>query len=267
MERVTENLTKFATELQFSDLPQEIIHETKYVLLDSIGAMILGQSTEAGKIALEVARRLGGPAESSVIGTSDKLSCTNAAFANAQLMNAIDYDAISMVHDVPYLISPPLALAETVRTSGKNLLVSIALALEISKRISLATPTFLGMSASAFGAAAGAARILNLGKEKTPHAIGLAGYLCPPDTMAKWTGIHPSPMAHYGLPGWGANAGVVAALLAQKGFTGDTQVFEGELCYWRYTGKTEWNSDTVIDDLGKTWMSKGIIFKPWPCGL
>ncbi len=267
MDTITEELAKFVTELKFSDLPQEMVHDAKFVLLDSIGAMILGHSTVVGKIALEVARRLGGPPESSVIGSNDRLSCANAAFANAQLMNAIDYDAVSVVHDVPYLLPAPLALAETVPTSGENLLVAIALAHEISKRVSSATPTLLGMSAAAFGAAAGAARILNLNKEKTAHAIALGGYICPPDTMAKWTGVHPSPMAHYGLPGWGAQAGVTATLLAEKGFTGDTKVFEGEYCYWRYTGKTKWNSELVLESLGKTWMSQGIIFKPWPIGL
>lgn len=267
MDKVTEKLAKFVTELKFSDLPEEIVHNAKYVLLDSIGCTILGLSTEVGKISLELARRLGGPRESSIIGTSDRLSCTNAAFANAQLMNAIDYDAVSAVHDVSYLVPASLALAETVHASGKDLLLAIALAHEISKRITLATPAIMGMSASTFGIAASAGKMLNFNQEKMAHAIGLAGYVCPPDTMAKWTEVHPSPMAKYGIAGWGAQAGVTIALLADMGFTGDTRVFEGENCYWRYTGKTKWNIDSTIEGLGKTWLSRQILFKPYPCGM
>ena len=66
----------------------------------------------------------------------------------------------------------------------------------------------------------------------------------------------------------GEQAVVVAGKPAHEtGHEAGTKVFEGEYCYWRYTGKTKWNSEIVLEDLGKTWMSQGIIFKPWPIGL
>ncbi len=63
MESAMEALVRFATKTSFEDLPEEVVHETKRILLDSIGSALVGTSVGKGKIAVEVARHLGGPAE------------------------------------------------------------------------------------------------------------------------------------------------------------------------------------------------------------
>ena len=287
MGEFTEKLVDFVTETQFKDLPEDVVHEAKRVLLDSIGCAILGHLTDMGRISVEFVKGLGGPPESIIIGTNHKVSCVGAAFANGQLINAQEYDAISGNHDVPILIAASLALVENKRTSGRNLILAIVLGLEISKRILLATSevdkcsrqiatitgyspyAFVasrGLSASTFGAAVGAGKILNLNREKIAHAIGIAGYTCLPDTMQKWCYVTPMKMPKYGPPGWGAQAGVTSALLAELGFNGDTEVFDGEYGYWRYTGKAGWNADLVLKDLGREWLSRGIMYKSYPAG-
>jgi 2-methylcitrate dehydratase PrpD len=95
---------RFVVGIKFEDLPEDVVYETKRVLLDSIGCAIAGITSDKGKISIQLARRLGGPPESSIIGIGDKVSCSNAAFANGELINALDYDAI--YHIPPFVIPP-----------------------------------------------------------------------------------------------------------------------------------------------------------------
>lgn len=91
---LTDVLAIFAFETKFENLPGTVVHEAKRILLDSIGCALAGISTDKGKIAVQLAERLGGPSESSIIGRGDKVSCNSAAFTNGELINALDYDTI-----------------------------------------------------------------------------------------------------------------------------------------------------------------------------
>ena len=288
MGSVTEEIANFVNKTQLVDLPEYVTHEMKRVLLDSIGCALAGHSTDRGEIVTGLARKLGGPSESTVIGTNDKVSCANAAFANGELMNALDFDAISSAgrHDVPTLVAAVLSLGESVNASGEALILATALALEISGRLKsavlgihapapkgskdqMAWPAVNGYSTASLAAAAGAARLLNLNPEQVAHAIGIAGYICPPSTMRKWGETTPVSMVKYGPPGWGSQAGVTAVLLAHMGYTGDTDLFDGEYGFWRYTGKEkgQWNMDKVTKGLGKRWLCHKINYKQYPSGL
>jgi len=286
MGETVEGLGEFVSRVQFNDLPKYVVHEMKRVIMDSIGCGIAGHMAEKGKIAAELAKKLSGLHEATILGTEEKGSCAHAAFANGELINALDYDAISSMggHDVPALVSAILASGELVAASGKDLILATALALEISQRLKSATggvhtpapgghrivwPAVYGYSASVLAAAAGAGRLLNLDKGQVANAIGIAGYICPPSTFMKFLHTTPVRMAKYGPAGWGAQAGVTAALLAEMGYTGDTKLFEGEHSFWRYTGKGEgeWDMEGVMEGLGTSWTCHQIQYKQYPAGL
>ena len=284
MERITEKLAEFAAETKFGDLPGDVIHEMKRLLLDTIGCALGGISTEKGSIAVDLARRLGGPSESTIIGKGDKVSCTNAAWANGQLSNALDFDALGAGHDTPFVIPSSLATAEFTRASGEDLILAIAIGLEVGRRITrvspsnyppvadgpdkgkIAWPPVFGYTASTFGAAVSAAKILNLNQERIAYATAIAGYLCAPDVFRKWSDTAPIRMTKQGLFGWGAQAGVTSALLADMGYTGDTDLFQGPYCFWRYTGKEKWNTEHMLEGLGTEWGCHRISYKFYPMG-
>lgn len=290
MKGITEKLVRFITETQFSDLPQDKVHEIKRLLLDSIGCCIEGLAGEIGSIAVDLARRLGGPRESTIIGTSDKVSCTNAAFANGETMNAHDYDTLGAIHDTCTVVPAPLALVESVRDSGKDLVLALALGQEISTRILVAVggaepglgvvqfpipsgpdrgkiqfPLVCGTVCATLGAVTAAGKILNLNQEKMTNAIGIAGCITPPNIASKWMVTTPAQMTKYGVCGWGAQAGVTAALLADMGFTGDPDVFAGERGFWKFTGAEEWVAERAVADLGTKWLHK-VTYKRYPAG-
>src|SRR5512139_2253029 len=90
-----EAIGKFVVSAKWQDLPNPVVHETKRLLLDSIGCGLTGISVDPGKMIIALARRLGGPAEASIIGVGDKVSVSAAVLANGQLINATDFDAFA----------------------------------------------------------------------------------------------------------------------------------------------------------------------------
>ena len=95
---VTDKILDFAeTYGNYENLPPEVIHEVKMLLLDGIGNALAGIASDKGKIGVEMAHQIGGNPVSSVIGTGGKVSAPIAAFANAELLNGLDMDPIPQI--------------------------------------------------------------------------------------------------------------------------------------------------------------------------
>lgn len=265
MAGIATELASFVEKTTFNELPEHLVDQMKLLVLDAIGCAVRGHSTDCGRISAELARKLGGNAGSTIMGTPDKVAATNAAFANGQLISALDYHPMGTSHDAPAIAAAALSMLEMTQNTGKDLILSILLGLEITRRITYAAE-FQGISSSIFGATVSAGKLLHLNQEKLANAIGLAGFITIPDTLMKYISTHPSQMVKYGPTGWIAQAGVTAALLADMGFTGDTDLFEGEKNYWRFTGKTKSNASGVTANLGKQWETH-VEFKLYPGGI
>jgi len=114
MEQVLQGLAKFSSELRYEDLPDSVIRETKRMLLDSVGVSFAAHAVDKGRICTEISQRLGGAPEATIIGARGKVSASNAALANGELINALDYDALFIPggHVAPYVVPAILAMAE-----------------------------------------------------------------------------------------------------------------------------------------------------------
>ncbi len=287
MDAITPKLAQFAAKTRFEDLPDSVVLEAKLVLLDCIGCALAGLETSKGKLSVQLARRLAGPLESTVIGVGGKVAAANAAFANGELINALDYDvgATPPGHSSPCVIPAGLALAEAVGASGRELIAAIAIGHEISARLGAVLSDLIeypesgpvlspvhGYSMHAFGAAASGARVLKLDGERMGWALGIAGYNAPVPAMIKFCKTTPLAMTKYASTGWISHVGVSAALLAEMGYTGDSTVLDGDYGFWRYTAsdREKWDPQKVIDGLGKQWHfdRPSVFYKQYPaCGL
>jgi len=279
MGSITDKMAKFATQVQFTDLPEKVSHEMKRVILDSIGCAIVGSPTEKGSIAAKLATKLGGPLESTIIGTKDRVSSANAAFANGESIHAVDWDSTGPGgHDTPSLIGSALAIAESCGVSGKDLILAVALSYETTARLASITigaaprpgkgdmhwSPLVGQSGYTIAAAVSAGKILNLDQQKMANAIGIAGCICPVSMSRNMFQHPPFRMTRYGAAGPAAQAGITSALLAEMGYTGDTELFDGEYSFWRYTGLVP-RGEEVLSDLGVEWYSTRITYKLYPC--
>lgn len=215
----TNEMVDFVMRTRFEDLPKEVVHESKLVILDSIGIALAGIKSEKGRYGITLAKKFGGPPESAVLGTNTRVSCGAAAFANGELMNALDWDAFPLpTHAPPVVIPPLLAMGENTEASGKDLILGVALGFELSRRLGIAIRgpklTFDTAEGSEAGkivdtkysvsaiicpvvaTSAGVSRLMKFGREKTSNAIGLGGHFGP-FPQAKWKIMSPGPMTKY----------------------------------------------------------------------
>ena len=281
MATLVQKLVEFGYGSTFDSLPQEVVSESKRLLLDSLGCALGAVTVEKGRRAIAVAKEMTGPAEASVIGIGEKLPAASAAFANGELINALDYDSLITPpgHVVPYVIPAILAMAEKMRRSGKDLIAAIAVAHEVSARFGSAMgyyrdvkpgekinfPAVSGFSSTIFGGTLGTAMLCGLIADEAAFALGLAGHISPVQSLAKWGRTLPGSDDKYLLSGWISQAELLAVLLAEKGYRGDIEVLEGEYGFWRFVGASGWNPDALTNALGSDWrFPKTTIYKPWP---
>jgi 2-methylcitrate dehydratase PrpD len=281
MDSVLQELVSFVIQTKYEELPAPVVQEAKYLLLDSIGCALAAISTDPGKMAIALAKRLGGPSESSIIGLGDKVSCSNAVLVNGQLINVLDYEPIMPGgHVPPYVIPPALAMAESAGASGKDLILATVLGYEVAARLTRGVPSFIyffdpgthnfkwaprwGHPFCSFGAAVGAGKLLKLNETEMSNSFGIAGHLCQVLTNVEFSVSEHRPMTKYGVPGWQNTGGVIAVLLAQMGFTGDTTLFDPDYGMWKFCGFEKWDPRPITQDLGKTWIFTNTQYKPYP---
>lgn len=278
MVAVTPKLIRFVQEATFASLPSQMVHVTKRGLVDAIACAFAGSRADRGAIAVRLAKRFGGSPESSVIGVAGKLSCVHAAFANGELVNALDFDATP--HSPPNVIPPLLAVAEMKRLPGSALIAAVTAAHEVAWRLNAAlsaynssyiekgtSPDVFGNSNEAvLGAALGVGMLLGLDASRLANALGIAAYCCSLPVGKDWHDTRPpKPMIKYAPTGWLCNAAVMAGLQAEEGCTGNPAVLDGAYGFPRFYGAARWDSDSVLRDLGSHWVSADFQFKPYAC--
>jgi 2-methylcitrate dehydratase PrpD len=229
----TQIMARYIINLRYEDIPERNLSDMKMLLLDYLGVALGGARTASGEIAARFARDLGEKGESTIIGYGYRVSAHSAAFCNAISSHSIeldDVDSLALFHFSPTTFSGALAMAEREETSGKNFLTAVVAGCDIVARLSgVLNPSLRNRgfhttsTCGIFGVAAATGKILGLDEEKQTSALGLAG--------AQASGL----MEMYGTsmqkrfnPGPVARGGVVAALLAQRGFTGAETILEGE---------------------------------------
>lgn len=274
---VTRLMAEFSANLKYDDLPDHVVHEIKRLLLDTVACGLGGHLLAKGRLALEFAREEGGTPQATVVGCRNKFPASMAAFVNGELMNALDYCVLQPpAHVAPFVIPPALAMAEVRNVAGRELIVALAVAHELSCRVAdslgnlRATPGGLplrsfGVGCTQFGATAGAARVMLLDPQRMAHALGLAGYHAPIASHVKYNQTIHVGLAKYGPSGWTAQAGIVTARLAEKGYRGDDTVLDGDYGFWAMNGSPSCDWDKLTAGLGETWSFEAIGYKYWPC--
>lgn len=282
LEGITEKIVNFTINTKFDDLPQETVNAVNRMVLDSIGCALAGPIVERSKLAIELVEEFGGYPRASVIG-AHRTSLDLAAFANGELINALDYDYIGPLfpHVCPFVTPPCLAIGEEVHASGKEFILALALAHEIGGRIGLSlTPGKIlkkeppyyeewprsSQAYTFFGGVAGAGKLLGLNAKKMSNAFGIAGASAPVPSEAKNSqNSGPKIMLKYNSwSGWASQLATVAALLANKGFTGDTTILDGELGFWKMIAAPSFKVDTLLGGLGEVWHVADIGYKFYP---
>ncbi|SAL54689.1 MmgE/PrpD [Caballeronia udeis] len=291
MSNVTRKFADFTTSLRFEDLPADVVHEAKRMILDVIGCGLGGINHEIGRIALEYVNEMRGAAEATVIGTGRKLPRLNAVYANSRIANALDMDDtyLGSGHFANGAVAASLALCEHGGGSGKDFITSFVAGYEIAGVVAAALvcqdihPTgsatvvedgkrryakwFSPAALVAASSAGSSIKGLGLDAERAYHALCITGGNTPIGTIRKWTETaKPLPTFKYCDTGWCAQIGLSAALLAQKGSTGLEDMYDGDMGVLAGLGVSPDFLDfsSIANELGKTWHLMKTSYKGWP---
>ena len=271
---VARRLARFVARVSLDDVPPAVVAKATLLALDTLGSCLASSRQDFGRAVTQAAERLGGAPESAVIGSKARVGAASAVLANGTLAHGLDFDDTredAIVHTGCVAVTTALAVGEAVEASGRATLEAMIAGVEVMCRVGLAVPGRFharhyhptALTAS-FAAAATAGRLYGVTLDQQVHAFGICGsqaggvieYL----VDGSWTKrLH---------PGWGAHAGITAALLAGAGFTGPETVLEGEHGFYAAFagGHDPERLETLVASLGSTWELAALTFKPYPCG-
>jgi 2-methylcitrate dehydratase PrpD len=291
-------LADWVSQATFDDLPDDVVEATKLRMLDVVGLALAGSGTAFGRSTRAAAVALSPPGSCHVFGTGEAVGPGTAAFTNAALAQALEFDDThneSIVHMSSPSVAAALAMAEArvnqvrlkpdttyeVRlkpdttyddgpVTGRDLLLAIAIGNEISCRVGCVAPGQFhkrGLHPTAlfapFGVAFAAGKILGLDREALASAAGIAGSSAA-GLLECWADGTQTKFLHSGSA---AQSGITAALLAANGATGPARVFEGRFGLFAshlQDPAIPKDFDRLAGDLGVRWESRNSSFKPYP---
>jgi 2-methylcitrate dehydratase PrpD len=261
---VTGDLADFVVGTTAEAVPPSVLDRARLCALDWFGCALGGCRDPLVRAIAETAEALGGSDQATVVGWGGRTALTHAALINGAAANALDYDDMHVGlfgHPSGPVLAAALAVAEWEGATGADLLLAAVLGIDVACRLGNAVNPehyYHGWHATGtlghFGAAAACAKLMGLSAEQTRHALGLAG--------AQAAGIRQAlgTMARPFHTGKAAANGILAALLAQRGFTGPGAVIEGPdgfmACF-----APGWRPAAVTRDLGKTFEVDRVLFK------
>jgi 2-methylcitrate dehydratase PrpD len=266
---LTAKVSEFVTETHFEHIPPQALETAKIALLDSLGVALAGSRETSAKICAEIVRQEEARQEAVVIGQGFRSSALQAAFVNGTAVHALDYDySISRGGQPAAAIFPALfSLSEPLRAGGRQLLEAYVVGFEVTAKMagSLVDSSEDGWHApgilGSFGASVACAKLLRLNAMQVRMALGIAvsmagGVICNFGTMTK-------PL-HAGL---GARNGVLAAKLAQAGYTANAQALEGKMGFYGVFYRGSPVNFEPLAELGASYdlVTHGIKIKPYPC--
>ncbi|MGE5305200.1 MAG: MmgE/PrpD family protein [Alphaproteobacteria bacterium] len=266
----TEKIARFIVETSYRNIPRNAVEKAKRTALDCIGAALGGIGEPVSQAITGYVTKPGGPSQTSVFGTGIKVSVPDGALANGSIAHALDYDDCGMKIGHPSVTVLPavLSLGEHLGASGREILTAYILGLEVEGKLALHADFKLMQARlnhqswyGSVGAAAACAKLLRLDVAKTRMALGIgANFAC---GLSANHGSMVAPMA----AGNACRNGVIAALMAQEGFTANPDIIEAKNGFYdTLVGPDHYDAERMAESLGDPFYieSPGIGLKKYP---
>ncbi len=266
---ISRQIARYAVNLKYEDLPDEVIEQTKRFIYDSIGCAIGSMKTKDVNIIRDIYLEMGGTPEATVFGFGDKIPAVNAALVNSLMIRALDFNDIYWKEDPSHpsdIIPAALSLAEKVNASMKDVIVAVVLAYEFEQRLcewgkpGIRERKWHHASLTQLVSPIAAGKILGLDEDQMVHAIGISG--CHNHTIGCPTAGKLTMMKNTVDP-MSVQSGVFAALMAQKGYSGTEAIFEGKEGFKDVYGP-DWDDAVLTDGLGKSFRIMTCSMKAFP---
>ncbi len=265
-------LARRSVGLRYETFAPDVVRWAKVAIADTVGCAIAGAPEETARAALRVT--CGGQTDGpcTILGTAAKARPLDAAFVNAIAGHALDFDDTSKSlagHPTVIILPAVLALAEARGASGQDVVEAYVVGLETATRIARGVnfhhyekgwhPTAtLGI----FGAAAGCSRLLRLSESQV--AVALAACVSLACGVKSNFGTQIKPL-HAGVA---ARNGLLAAQLAQEGYSASESAFEHPQGFLEvFNGAGNYDAQRMLGNWGEPYdlLDPGISIKKYPC--
>jgi 2-methylcitrate dehydratase PrpD len=256
--------------VQPGDLPSKAVDEGKRGVLDWLGCALAGSGHPTLDRLIAVLQDAGGRPQATVFGRGLRLGFLDAPIANGQAGHVLDYDDTHMGGTLLHTSSPTLAalfsIAERGRVSGAEFLLAYAVGFEAGVRTGQTAPGHhrggwhLTGTLGTIAAGVAAGKLLKLDARRLAHVMAIAA------TQSAGMQQNRGTMCKSFHAGKAASSGVLAALLAERGFDGSLEIIEGKRGYCRIYSD-EAAPRALIDELGARWEITRNGHKPYACGV
>lgn len=262
----TRALCSYLATRRFEDLPAEVVRSAQRGMLDWIGCALTGSDHPSFEPLLDVLCRISGVRGATVFGRRMKLGVADAAMANGYIGHVLDYDDTHLGGTILHTSSPVLAalfaLSELEQVNGRNFVLAYVCGFEAGIRCGQASPEHhkggwhLTGTLGCLAAGVAAAKLLGVNERALVHALGIAA------TQAAGMQQNRGTMCKYLHAGKAASGGVLAGLLAQRGFDSASDIIEGAQGFSRIYSATA-NPEALVDGLGMRWEITRNGYKPY----
>src|SRR5262247_2705242 len=270
----TRRIADFVAQLRFEQIPEPVRERGKLLILDSLGCAIYGAKLEWCRILQRTFGDLDASRTTSIWGTAQKLSSTNAALVNGTQVQGFELDDVhrdGVLHCGAVVLPAVIAVAEShAPMSGRDFLTAAIAGYEIGPRVGrcmgqehIGQGWHSGATLGVFSAGAAAALGLKLDPEQTVHALGIAGTQAAGLMAAQY-----GAMVKRMHAGRSAQSGLYGALLAKDGFTGIVDVFEapyGGFCTTFSRSNDRFKLDELSAGFGERFETMRVSLKFYSC--
>ncbi len=232
---LTAQLAAYWAQARFEDLPPEVVHAARRLLLDTLAAGTAGGATAVVDSVVRAMQAGGSGSGASVLwGRRERLAPAAAALVNGTAAHALELDDFGGCgHSGAVVVPAVCALADRYPASGRDVIVAIVAGYDLAGRVLEGSGGYRPHNergwhstgtCGSFGAAAAGARLLRASTDSFTQALGIAGTF----TGGTWAFLADGALVKRFHPGKAAETGVSAALLAEAGLTGPRQVLDAK---------------------------------------
>jgi 2-methylcitrate dehydratase PrpD len=270
----TQGLATFIANLRYEDLPQDVRHRAKLLVLDGLGCGLYASDLEWSTMLRDALLPIDSSRDCAVWGTSHRLSSVHATLCNGTQVQGFELDDVhreAVMHPASVVLPPLVALAENRHgISGKDFLTAVVAGYETGPRVGMCMGRnhleqgwHTGATLGVFSSAAAASSALHLDDDRTLHAIGIAGTQAAGLMAAQF-----GSMVKRMHAGRSAQSGLYGALLAEQGFTGIRNLFEAEyggFCTTFSGSPDKFDRERLVRSLGETYETMRVSLKFYSC--
>ena len=270
--QLTKKLSQKCHAIRYENLSDEVIDRTKYLLLDYIGVAARGALSESSQPVFNLIRNLDKSQDGAmVIGTNIRVNPPLAVLGNGTAAHSLELDDVvneASLHPAVTIMTTALAAAHGKPCSGKEMIASIVAGYEVAIKLGVALDPAAHYAqgfhptgtCGTLGAAVTAAKILRLDPKGIVNALGIAGS----QAAGLMEFLADGSFTKRLHPGWAAHSGIMAALLAQNGFTGPSTIIEGKSGFLHaYSQRSD--PDKILKNWGEPYAVMRTSIKPHAC--